>query len=65
MIDHVLTDKEMALLLEILEGESKRLMVETRRADASGMRHELQNRQRTVDRLIERFHEIQAGDLKA
>ena len=64
MIDHVLTDKELALLLEILEGESKRLMLGTRRADASGMRQELRKRERTVDRLIERFHEIQAGVLK-
>jgi hypothetical protein len=64
MVDHVLTDQELALVLEILEGESKRLLVETRRADARAMRHDLQNRQRAVDRLIERFHEIQAGDLK-
>ncbi len=65
MIDHVLTDKELETVLELLESESKRLTVETRRTDARELRKQIRERERVIDRLIERFHEMKAGDLTA
>jgi hypothetical protein len=65
MVGHLLTDKELELLVELLEADSRRLAVEARRTDARAMRKELRERLRVVDRLIERFRELQAGELKA
>lgn len=62
MIDHLLTDKELDLVLELLEAESRRLLTTTRHTDTRSMRQSIQKRERTVDRLIERFHEIKVGD---
>ena len=65
MIDHILTNKELELVLELLEAESKRLSVDERRADTHGMKKELHERQRAVDRTAGRLQEVRAGDLKA
>jgi hypothetical protein len=62
MIDHVLTDKELQLVLELLENERKQLLPETRHTDTRSMREALKARLQALDRLIERFHEIQAGN---
>ncbi|HEY2589674.1 MAG TPA: hypothetical protein VGI81_28270 [Tepidisphaeraceae bacterium] len=62
MIGHVLTDKESSLLVELLENESRRLAVNARRTDAPDVRKEVRERQRTVDRLIQRLAEIKAGN---
>ena len=57
MIDGILTNKELELLLEILEVERRHLLPEIRHTDTRGMRAELQVRLRTIDRLVERFGE--------
>jgi len=62
MINHLLTDKELELLTELLENESKKLMRETRHIDARSVRKEVRQRLRTIDRLVERFQEVKAGD---
>ena len=64
MINHLLTDKVLELVTELLKNESEKLMRETRHIDARSAREELRERLRTVDRLIERFSEIKAGLLK-
>jgi len=64
MIDHLLTDKELELVLEVLQAESKRLSVDERRADTHAMKKDLRERQRAVDRITERLQEIRAGDYK-
>lgn len=63
MLGHLLTDKESALLIELLEAESQRLAIESRRTDARGLRKEIRERLRSVDRLVERLREVRAGDL--
>jgi len=65
MIDHMLTDKEFELVLEVLQAESNRLAVEERRTDAHAMKKDLRERQRAVDRIAERLQELHAGDYKA
>lgn len=65
MIGHVLTDRELAVLVELLENESQKLAIDARRTDAPNVRKEIRERQRTVDRLIERLQEIKAGDYTA
>jgi DNA-binding protein H-NS len=65
MIGHLLTDKEVQFLVELLEVESKRVAVEARRTDAHVMHKEIRERQRTIDRIAERLQEVQAGDYKA
>ena len=64
MIDHLLTDKELELVFEVLQAESKRLSVDERRADTHAMKKDLRERQRAVDRITERLQEIRAGDYK-
>jgi hypothetical protein len=64
MIDHILTDKEFELVLEVLEAESKRLAVEERRTDTHAMKKQLRERQRAVERIAERLQEMHAGDYK-
>ena len=64
MIDHLLTEKELELVLELLQAESRRLSVDERRADTHAMKKDLRERQRAVDRIAERLQEIQAGDYK-
>jgi hypothetical protein len=64
MIDNLFTDKELELLLELLEAESKRLAVGVRHTDAREMRTELRERERTVDRIIERLHAVHTGGYK-
>ncbi len=63
MIGHMLTDKELEVLLELLEAESGRLALETRHIDVRSARKEVRERERVMDRLIERFREIKAGNL--
>lgn len=62
MIGHLLTDKEMALLVELLEDESRKLAIDARRTDSPDARKQVRDRERTVDRLIERLQEIKAGN---
>ena len=64
MIDHLLTDKELELVLQLLEAESKRLAVDARRTDAHAMHEQIRERQRAVDRISERLQELKAGDYK-
>lgn len=65
VVGHFLTDSELDLVIDLLQAESKRLSVETRRTDARGLRKEIRERERTVDRIVERFREIRAGSLSA
>lgn len=55
MIDHILTNQELGLLIELLESENRRLLLEIRHTDARTLRSELVERARTVERIIERF----------
>jgi len=64
MLNHLLTEKELALVVELLQNESEKLMRETRHTDVRAAREELRERLRMVDRLVERFNEIKAGLLK-
>ena len=64
MLAHVLTDKELELVLELLDAESHRVAIDMRRSDSSAVAKELRERLRAVDRLTERFHEFQTGDLE-
>jgi hypothetical protein len=61
MLQHILTDKECDFLIELLAAESVKLMRETRHTDTQLMRHDLQERIRTADRLAERFREFKGG----
>lgn len=65
MVSQVMTDKELDLLTELLEAEAQKLMVETRHTDSREMKKEVRERLRIVDRLVERFKEIKAGDYAA
>jgi len=64
MLDHLLTDQELDLVIELLSDESKRLAVDTRHSESNDMTRDLRARLRTVDRLIERFNEFKIGQLK-
>ena len=64
MLANLLTDKETDLLIEVLQAESQRLMIEARRTDAMAMRKAIRERLRTVDRIVERFAEVRAGTYK-
>lgn len=64
MLGHILTDQELDFVLGLLQHESKKLSMEISRTDGHTMRQELHDRQRTADRLIERFRELKAGLLK-
>ena len=50
-----LTEQERQLLLEILEVKQRQLSLETRRTESFEMHHDMRERVRTVDRLIERL----------
>lgn len=65
MVSHLLTDKELELVIEVLEQESQKLSTETRRTDARTLRKEIRERERTVDRIVERLREVKAGDYSA
>ena len=58
MQEFILTDKERAVLVELLKADERTLEPEIRRTDARTMKAELRERLRTVDRLIERFEEF-------
>ena len=65
MVGHILTDKELDLMLELLQTESTRLAIEARRTDGLTLRKEIRERLRSVDRISERLVEIRTGDYKA
>jgi hypothetical protein len=65
MLARLLTDKELTLVLNVLQVESERTAVETRRSYSSEMTKELRSRLRALNRLVERFQEFQTGELKA
>ena len=58
MQEFMLTEKETAVLLELLRAEARTLEPEIRRTDAREMKKRLRERLRTIDRLIERFDEL-------
>lgn len=59
MIDGILTNRELVLIIELLEAEHKRLLPEIHHTDSRLMRHDLVERARNVERIIERFKQIQ------
>jgi hypothetical protein len=60
MIDHLMTDKEVDLLLQVLTAEHNRILPEIHHTDSRLLRKELVERARTVERLIERFRQKEA-----
>lgn len=58
MIEHVMTDLELQLLIELLEAERGRLPHEIHHTDNRDFRHALYVRQRNVERLVERFRQM-------
>ena len=55
MIDHLLTDEELELLIEVLDAEHKRLLPEVRHTDSRVLRRQLVGRARALERIIERL----------
>jgi hypothetical protein len=55
MTDLKVTERERQLLLEILEAQQRALQFEGRRTESFGLHHEVRERLRAVDRLIERL----------
>jgi hypothetical protein len=55
MIDHVMTDTEVEVLLQVLNAEHTRILPEIHHTDSRMMRRELVERARILERLIERF----------
>jgi hypothetical protein len=55
-----LTEKQWALLTELVESELGALPVEIRHTHNSEMREELHERMRTAQELLERMHELSA-----
>ena len=55
MTELKLTEQERQLLLEILGASQRQLSPETRRTESFQMHHDMRERMRTVDRLIERL----------
>ena len=53
-----MTDKETAILVELLRVEEHMLQTEVNRTSTRAMKQKLQDRLRTVGRLIERFDEL-------
>ena len=49
------TQRELQLVVEVLEAESRQLPSEIHHTDSRQMRSDLRNRRRTVERLIERL----------
>lgn len=62
MIDLSLTNQELDLMVELLESESRRVAIEARRTHAHEPHEELRNRERTLDRLLERFRSLRADE---
>jgi hypothetical protein len=60
MIDHLMTDKEVELLLQVLSAEHNRILPEIHHTDSRILRKELVERARTVERLMERFRQREA-----
>ena len=60
MIDGLMTDAELALLVELLEAEREELLPEIHHTEKPAMKDQLHARLRTVDRMIERFQQLQA-----
>lgn len=60
MIDHLMTDKEVDLLLQVLTAEHNRILSEIHHTDSRMMRRDLVERARTLERLIERFRQKEA-----
>lgn len=58
MQEFMLTDKETAVLIQLLRAEERVLEPEIRRTSSREMKKQLRERLRTVDRLIERFEEL-------
>jgi hypothetical protein len=61
MFDHLFTDKEAELILELLQAEAQTVTTEARHTDTPALRKELHERLRTVKRLIQRFGDLRAG----
>jgi len=55
MIDHLLTDGEVELVIEVLDAEHKRLLPEVRHTDSRVLRRQLVGRTRAVERIVERL----------
>jgi hypothetical protein len=58
MQEFLLTDKETTILVELLRVEEHMLQTEVNRTSTRAMKQKLQDRLRTVGRLIERFDEL-------
>lgn len=65
MVGHLLTDMELDLVIEVLERESQKLSTEARRTDARTLRKEIRERERAVDRIVERLREVKSGEYSA
>lgn len=61
MFDHLFTDKEADLILELLQAEAQTVNTEARRTDTPAVRKELHERLRTTKRLIQRLADLRAG----
>jgi len=61
MFDHLFTDKEAELILELLQAEAQTVTTEARHTDTASVRKELHERLRTTKRLIQRFGDLRAG----
>jgi hypothetical protein len=62
MIDHLLTDAEVELMIEVLDAEHKRMLPEVRHTSSRELRRQLVGRARALERIIERLktREIEA-----
>ena len=63
MLEHVLNDRELDLLLEVLESDRRRLEVELTHTDARKLRLELNHRIHEIERLIQHFRQVREGAL--
>lgn len=61
MFDHLFTDKEAELILELLKAEAQTVSTEARRTGTPAVRKELDERYRNVKRLTQRFQDLRAG----
>ncbi len=57
MIEHVMTNRELELLIQLLDTEAQRLPQEIHHTDAWEFKKELQKRLQTIERLTERFRQ--------
>ena len=58
MQEFLMTDNETSILVELLRVEEHMLQTEVNRTSTRAMKQKLQDRLRTVGRLIERFDEL-------